>query len=120
MTFKITKDVWPSVEEEINIVLPNDQGVLKYKDIDLTEVGKIKIRMTVAPNYFSGGKLELYIDDENGQKIGAGDLEVGLTDLGFKALVIVIGDTKGTHDLVLNDILQGPKQDIWWHRNLGV
>ena len=49
-----------------------------------------------------------------------GDLEVGLTDLGFKALVIVIGDTKGTHDLVLNDILKGPKQDIWWHRNLGV
>ena len=110
MTFKITKDVWPSVEEEMNIVMPNDQGVLKYKDIDLTEVGKIKIRVTVAPNYFSGGKLELFIDGEDGQKIGAGDLEVGLTDLGFKELLINISETKGIHDLVLKTSCKDPSK----------
>ena len=70
MTFPITKDIWPSIEEEMNIVMPNDQGVLKYEAIDLTEVGKIKIRVTLAPTYFSGGTLEVFIDDENGQDIG--------------------------------------------------
>jgi hypothetical protein len=54
--------------------------------------------------------LELYIDDENGQKIGAGELEVGLTDFGFKELVIDITGTQGVHDLILKPICKDPSK----------
>ncbi len=101
MTFKVTKDVWPAIENEMFIVLPNDQGSLKYKDIDFTNVGQIKLGVAVAPNYFSGGKLDVFIDGENGKKIGTAELEVGLTDLGFKDLLVNIDPTEGIHDLVI-------------------
>jgi cytochrome c len=101
MTFLVTKDVWAALEEEMTIVLPNDQAVLRYGDIDFTDVGQIKLGIAVAPNYFSGGTLELFIDNENGQRIGSADLEVGLTDLGFKELLININTTQGVHDLIL-------------------
>jgi cytochrome c len=101
MTFLVTKDVFPAVEQEMNIVLPNDQAVLRYGDIDLTDVGQIKLGMAVAPNYFSGGTLEILVDTENGKRIGVAELEVGLTDLGFKELLVDIGETQGVHDLVI-------------------
>jgi cytochrome c len=101
MNFLVTKEVFPAVEQEMNIVLPNDQAVLRYGDIDLTDVGQIKLGMAVAPNYFSGGTLELLLDTENGKRIGVAELEVGLTDLGFKELLIDIGETQGMHDLVI-------------------
>lgn len=101
MTFLVTKDVWPSIEEEINMVLPNDGGVLRYNSIDFTDVGQINFGIAVAPNYFAGGSMDVYIDDENGTKIGSVDLEVGLTDLGFKELLVNITPTEGVHDLIL-------------------
>jgi cytochrome c len=101
MMFKVTKDVWAAIEKEINMVLPNHEGSLRYSGIDFTDVGQIKLGVAVAPNYFSGGRVELYIDGEEGKKIGTAELEVGLTDLGFKELVINIDKTEGIHDLVL-------------------
>lgn len=101
MTFKVTKDVWPSIEEEINMVLPSHEGMLRYNHIDFTDVGQINFGIAVAPNYFSGGTMDVYLDDENGQKIGTIDLEVGLTDLGFKDLLVDIAPTQGVHDLIL-------------------
>jgi cytochrome c len=101
MTFPVTKDVWAALEDEITMVLPNHEGMLKYGGIDLTDVGQIKFGIAVAPNYFSGGTMDLYIDGENGQKIGSADLEVGLTDLGFKELVVDLTPVQGVHDLVL-------------------
>lgn len=100
-TFKVTKEVWSAIEEEMTIVLPSHEGVLRYKDIDFTEVGQIKLGVAVAPNYFSGGTMELIIDDENGEKIGSGVLDLGITDIGFKELVIDIKATQGVHDLIL-------------------
>lgn len=100
-TFKITKDIYPAVEEETTIVLPNHEGSLRYKGIDFTGVGSIKIGAAVAPNYFSGGTLDIFIDDETGQKIGSAKLEIGLTDLGFKELPVSISEVKGVHDLII-------------------
>lgn len=110
MTFKITKDIWPSIEEEMTIVLPSHEGVLRYKGIDLTDVGQIKLGVTVAPNYFSGGKLDIFIDGEDGQKIGSADLEVGLTDLGMKELLVDIPVIGGVHDLVLKTTCKDPSK----------
>lgn len=101
MTFKVTKEVWPSLEEEITMVLPNDQGSLRYNGIDLTDVGQINFGVAVAPNYFTGGTMEVFIDDENGTKIGSVDVEVGLTDIGFKDLPVDITPTQGKHDLII-------------------
>jgi cytochrome c len=101
MTFKVTKEVWAAIEEEMTIVLPNDQGSLKYSSIDLTDVVQIKMGIAVAPNYFSGGTLEIYADNENGTPIGTAKLEVGLTDIGFKELLVDIDKTEGIHDLIL-------------------
>jgi cytochrome c len=101
MTFKVTKDMWAALENEITIVMPSDQAILRYNGIDLTDVGQIKIGAAVAPNYFSGGTIELFIDNENGRPIGTAQLEVGLTDLGFKELPMNISATQGVHDLIL-------------------
>ncbi|HRE67488.1 MAG TPA: ThuA domain-containing protein [Cyclobacteriaceae bacterium] len=100
-TFKITKDIYPAIEEETTIVLPNHEGSLRYKGIDFTGVGVIKIGAAVAPNYFSGGTLDIFIDGETGQKIGSAKLEIGLTDLGFKELLVPISEVKGLHDLII-------------------
>jgi cytochrome c len=100
-TFLVTKDVWKEIEQEMTIVLPNDQAVLRYGDLDLTDIAQIKLGVAVAPTYFSGGTVELFIDNENGPQIGTADLEVGLTDLGFKELLININKTTGIHDLIL-------------------
>jgi len=101
MTFKITRDLMPSIEEEMTIVMPSHDGTLRYAAIDLTDVGQIKLGAMVAPNYFSGGTLDIFIDGENGQKIGSTNLEIGLTDLGAKELLIDIAETQGIHDIVL-------------------
>jgi cytochrome c len=101
MTFLVTKEIWPAIEQEMTIVLPSDQGMLRYNDIDLTDVGQIKLGIAVAPNYFSGGTLEVFIDNEDGQRIGVTEFEVGLTDVGFKETVVQINATSGIHDLIL-------------------
>ena len=101
MTFLVTKDLMPNVDEEMTLVLPNHEAILKYGGIDLTDVGQIKIGVTLAPTYFSGGTLEVLLDDENGQVIGTGQLEVGLTDVGLKDFVVSISPTQGIHNLVL-------------------
>jgi cytochrome c len=51
--FKVTKDLMPSIEEEVALVLPSHEGMLRYSGIDLTSVGQIKIGIAVAPSYFS-------------------------------------------------------------------
>ncbi len=109
-TFKVTKEVWSAIEEEMTIVLPSHEGMLRYKGIDFTNVGQIKVGAAVAPNYFSGGTLDIFIDDENGQKIGSGILEVGLTDIGFKELLIDIQATQGVHDLILKATCKDPSK----------
>jgi cytochrome c len=101
MTFLVTKEVWSAIEEEMTIVLPSHEGEVTYSGIDLTDVGQIKLGVAVAPSYFSGGKLEVWIDGENGQKIGEADLEIGLTDLGFSDLFVNIKPTEGIHSLTL-------------------
>lgn len=101
MTFRVTKGLMPGVEEEMTLVLPNDGGMVRYGGIDLTGVGQIKLGVTLAPTYFSGGTLEVFIDEENGERIGVSPLEVGLTDVGMKELVVDINQTQGVHDLIL-------------------
>ncbi len=100
-TFRVTKDVWAALEEEITLVLPSDQGMVKFDHIDLTGVTQIKFGLAVAPNYFSGGVLEVYADNESAAPIGSGTLDIGLTDLGFKEMTISIAPTSGVHDLIL-------------------
>lgn len=100
-TFLVTKEIWKEIEQEMTIVLPSHEGVLRYGDIDLTDIAQIKLGVAVAPTYFSGGTVELFIDNENGTRIGTAELEVGLTDIGFKELPVNISKTEGIHDLVL-------------------
>jgi hypothetical protein len=85
----------------MTIVLPSDQGILRYGDIDLTDVGKITLGAAVAPAYFSGGTVEFVLDREDGPVIGTAELEVNLTDIGFKELPVEIKPTEGKHDLIL-------------------
>jgi cytochrome c len=101
MTYLVTPAQMALVEQEMTIVLPSDQALIRYGDIDFTEVGQIKINVGIAPNYFSGGRLELFIDHENGQPIGTADLDIGLTDFGFQELLVDINPTEGIHDLIM-------------------
>ena len=101
MTFVVTKDLMPNIEEEMTLVLPSHEGTLKYHAIDLTDVGQIKLGITVAPTYFSGGTMEVVLDNENGQVIGTATLELGLTDVGSKELPVNLSPTQGVHDVIL-------------------
>lgn len=99
MTFLVTKEVWDAVEEEFTLVIPNHEGFFKYEDIDLTSVGSIKLTLAVAPTYFSGGNLELAIDQVDGQVISSTEFKVGLTDIGVEELIIELDQVEGIHDL---------------------
>lgn len=101
MTFKVTKDIMPGLENELMLVLPNDGGTIKYQDVDLTNVGQITVGVTVAPNYFSGGELQIFIDSEDSEPIAIGSYEPGLTDFGFKDFTVDVKQTQGVHDLIL-------------------
>jgi hypothetical protein len=85
----------------MTLVMPSHEAILKYSGIDLADVAQIKFGVTLAPTYFSGGTLEVVLDDENGQVIGTGQLEVGLTDMGMKDFVVSISPTQGIHNLLL-------------------
>ena len=101
MTFLVTKELYAAIEEEMTIVMPSHEGVLTYGYIDLTDVGQLKLGVAVAPTYFSGGTVEIFVESEAGQPIGSAELEVGLTDLGFKELLIDLSEANGVHDLIL-------------------
>jgi cytochrome c len=100
MTFLVTKDLMPGLEEEITLLMPSHEAVVKYVDIDLTDVGQIKVGAFVAPTYFSGGTVEVALDDENGQVIGKATFEPGLTDAGAKEFMIDLAPVQGIHNLV--------------------
>jgi cytochrome c len=110
MTFLVKPEMWKELEKEMTIVMPSDQATITYGNIDFTNVGQIKVGVAVAPTYFSGGKLDVLIDNENGQKAGTGELEVGLTDLGMKEIIIDITPVDGVHDLVLKSSSKDPSK----------
>jgi len=110
MTFLVKPEMWKELEKEMTIVMPSDQATITYGNIDFTNVGQIKVSVAVAPTYFSGGKLDVLIDNENGQKAGTGELEVGLTDLGMKEIIINITPVDGVHDLVLKSSSKDPSK----------
>lgn len=101
MTFLVTKDLMPNIEQEMTLVLPNHEATITYGNIDLTDVGQVTIGAAVAPNYFSGGIIEVLLDNENGEVLGTAELEVGLTDLGFRDIIVKIKKKEGIHDIVL-------------------
>lgn len=101
MTFLVTKEIFPAIEQEMTIVLPSHEGMLRYNGIDFTDVGQIKVGAATAPNYFSGGTIEFYIDSESGQKIGSAQFKVGLTDIGFKEFTVDLTQVNGVHDLFI-------------------
>lgn len=109
-TFLVTKEVWSALEQEMTIVLPSDQAVITYNSIDLTDVGQIKFTLGVAPNYFTGGTMDILIDDENGKRIGSTPFEIGITDIGFQELVVDIDRTEGTHNLILKFTCKDPSK----------
>jgi cytochrome c len=100
MTFLVTKEVWPDLEGEMNILMPSHDAVVTYANIDLTDVGQIKVGAAVAPTYFSGGTMEVALDTEGGQVIGKVSFEPGLTDLGFKEFIVNLDKVEGIHNLV--------------------
>ncbi|MEM9328686.1 MAG: PQQ-dependent sugar dehydrogenase, partial [Bacteroidota bacterium] len=100
MTFNVTGEQWPGLEEEIMMVLPSHESEVRYASMDLTEVGQLKVQIAVAPTYFSGGTMEVYLDNTEGSPIGSVSFEPGLTEFGFKDLLINLEPTTGINDLV--------------------
>ncbi len=117
-TFLVTPEVWKDLKENITIVLPGDQGMIKYGNIDFTDVGQIQFGIAVAPSYFSGGKLEVYLDNDTSEPIATVDLEIGLTDLGFKELLANIKPVAGVHDLILKVKCKDPSKIFAGFANL--
>jgi cytochrome c len=110
MTFLVTREMWKELESDMTIVMPSHQATITYGDIDLTDVGQIKVAVAVAPTYFSGGTLQVFTGSEGGKLIGTSDLDVGLTDLGMKELLIDLEATEGVHDIVLKANSKDPSK----------
>ncbi|MFN8343324.1 MAG: ThuA domain-containing protein [Cyclobacteriaceae bacterium] len=109
-TFLVTPEIWKELKEDITIVLPAHEAMVRYEGIDLTDVGQIKLGIAVAPSYFSGGHLAIYSGVDSTEPIGSVDLEIGLTDLGFKELLVNLKPTEGRHDLVLKTTCNDPSK----------
>jgi cytochrome c len=110
MTFNIKASEYPIVDRDMTIVLPSHEAMVRYNQIDLTGIRRMKFIIGVAPNYFSGGKLEIYTGGSNPRKIGQGDLEVNITSMGMKELVINTEPMNGVHDLVLRFYCNDPSK----------
>lgn len=109
-TFLVTPELWQGLKEDITMVLPSHEGMIKYGGIDLTDIGAINFSVAVAPTYFTGGTLEIYLDRDNGQPIGTADFDPGLTDLGFKDLLVKITPVNGVHDLIIKVKCKDPSK----------
>jgi cytochrome c len=117
-SFLVTRDMWKELKEDMTIVLPSHEGMIRYGNIDFTDVGQITFGLAVAPTYFSGGKLELYLDNADGAPFATADFDIGLTDLGFKELAVNMPDTKGVHDLILKVKCKDPNKVFAGFANL--
>jgi cytochrome c len=99
MAFNIKAEEYPIVDKDMNVILPSHEGMLRYNQIDLTGIRVLKLIVGVAPNYFSGGKVEVYIGGDNPRKIAEANLEIGLTSMGMKEIYIELDELSGKHDL---------------------
>jgi len=95
--FKVTKDMVPNIENDMHIVIVNQEGMVRYQDIDFTNIGSLGINYNVPPPFMGGGTLEIFIDDKS-----MGNVNVSATSgMAFSTEEIAIGALEGKHDIII-------------------
>lgn len=84
----------------LDILMGTHGGVATYKDIDLTDVGKIIGTFAVAPTFTTGGTVDVFLGSPDGDLLGTFDVAQGLTDFGLVESEIAFAPVEGLHDLV--------------------
>jgi len=96
--FKLTSEMVPDLEEEIEIIIMSGGAKLLYKDIDLTGLQSIEFIYSCMSPYMAGGEIELFVDDKS-----AGKAElVTVSEMGAQQKVsIPLGSINGKHDIII-------------------
>lgn len=96
-------------KEEIDIVLCSNNGIVQYKDIDLTGIKSLKLRVTQPGAFFAGGTMSMHLDDKDQEPFAMVELKASLLDFGFEDIIQQIPETEGKHDLFLRFSNDGDK-----------
>jgi len=100
--FRITPEMSQGmVEEEFDMVIGGNEGMVKYANIDFTGVKGLKFYAIKAGAFLSGGKLTLHLDDADAPSFAEVPIEMGLLDMGLGEYTANIPDTDGVHNLYI-------------------
>ncbi len=98
------------INEDRTIVIANHQGVLGFKNIDLTDIAAIELGVILSPEYTHGGVISLHIDDAASEPIATLLLEMKPENLGLHYHSLAIEGQAGKKDLYFK--IQGNEEKL--------
>ena len=110
MRFTLTPEMSQGmVKEELDIIIAQNGGYARYKDIDFTGVKGISTSYLKAGAFMEGGTVDFRIDAPDGPSIAQLELSFGITSLGQDETFSVIKAMEGVHDLYVTFSNSGEK-----------
>ncbi|MCB0852759.1 MAG: carbohydrate-binding protein [Bacteroidetes bacterium] len=103
MTFDVSPDMIPGLDEAIRIVIGNKGSYLRFNQLDLTGISTIDVYGVASSMFASGGLIEFRVGGVDGELIGSVDMESSLT-LSMSAddlepVQVPLTTTNGMHDV---------------------
>ncbi|MEM1118884.1 MAG: ThuA domain-containing protein [Bacteroidota bacterium] len=89
------------LEEDLDVIIGVDEGMVKYEGIDFTNVKALKFYALKAGAFMSGGTISLHLDDADAPALVEVPIEMGLLDMGLGEYEANIPETNGVHNLYL-------------------
>ncbi len=83
------------------IIIGQDQGWVRYDQIDLTGVAALELSIILAPDFTEGGSVDLCLDSAESSPVGSVDVDFGPQNFGMKKYSIPLENVTGTHDVYL-------------------
>ncbi len=98
-TFKVTTQMVPTLEEDMEIVMVQDSALIVYEDIDLTGFTGLSIAYSSPSSFMGGGNVDFYLDDDSGTPIVSQELTETQGFVGGE-VAFDFGNVNGKHDLI--------------------
>lgn len=108
--FKVDPEMTQGMfDQEFEIVIGNNEGKVRYDQIDFTDVKGLQLNLAKAGSFFKGGTVALYLDEVAGEPWLAIPIKSNLLDFGMEELKVNIPATAGVHDLYVTFSNDGEK-----------
>lgn len=99
--FQVTPDINPMITEAFDIVILNDEALVKYENIDLTGVGSLIVIASAPDMFAAGGTMILYIDDDTKEAVFTSEIKTSKGMGQANTIIIPLAKRSGKHDIIL-------------------